>query len=86
MSLLYGFFDFISFLCYLLTILIIARAVLSWFSPRPVNILAIYLYRVTELFLAPLCRIIPRIGMIDFSPLVAILLLQLISAILGSLY
>ena len=85
MALLYGFLEFIQFLCYLFSILIIARAILSWFSPRPTSMLAIYLYRVTEPLLAPLRRIIPRAGMVDFSPLVAILLLYLISAILGSL-
>ena len=85
MELLEGFIRFMQFLCYLLTILIIGRAVLSWFSPRPTNMLAIYLFRVTEPALAPLRRIVPRTGMIDFSPLLAIILLQLISAILGTL-
>ena len=86
MVLLYGFLEFIRFLCYLLTILIIARAVLSWFSPGPTNMLAIYLYRVTEPFLAPLRRIIPKTGIIDFSPVLAILLLQLISVALSAMY
>lgn len=85
MTLLNGFLGFIQFLCYLLTILIIGRAVLSWFSPRPANILSIYLYRVTEPFLVPLRRIMPRTGMVDFSPLLAILLLQLISAMISRL-
>jgi YggT family protein len=82
MAVFYAFSDFIKFLCYLFSILIIIRAILSWFSPRPTNILAIYLYRVTEPLLAPLRRIIPRIGMVDLSPLGAILLLQLISYLL----
>ena len=71
-------FSFIRILCEVLTIAIILRAILSWFSPRPTNMLAIILYRVTEPMLAPLRRIIPRAGMIDFTPLVAIILLQLI--------
>ncbi len=78
MAFLYGLLDFIRFLCYLLSVLIIARAVLSWFSPRPTNMVAIYLYRVTEPFLVPIRRIMPRTGMVDFSPLVAIVLLYLI--------
>lgn len=82
MAFLSGFFDFISFLCYLLTLLIIARSILSWFSPGPTNWLAIFLYRVTEPILAPLRRIIPKAGMIDFSPVVAIILLQLIARLL----
>lgn len=71
-------FDFIKLLCQVLTFAIIFRAIMSWFSPRPTNILAVILYRVTEPLLAPLRRIIPRVGMFDFTPLVAIILLQLI--------
>ncbi len=67
-----------------LIIAILLRVILSWFSPRPTNMLAIILYRVTEPFLAPLRRIIPRVGMFDFTPLVAIILLQVIRSL--SLY
>ncbi|MCL0052975.1 YggT family protein, partial [Dehalococcoidales bacterium] len=66
--------DFISFLCQVLTLLIIAQVILSWFSPSPTNRLAIILYQLTEPFLAPLRRIIPRVGMFDFTPLVAIII------------
>ena len=74
--------DFLRLLCEVLSLAIIFRAILSWFSPRPTNMLAIVLYRVTEPLLAPLRRIIPRIGMLDFTPLVAIILLQLIARLL----
>ncbi len=47
--------------------------------------LANILYRVTEPILAPLRRVIPRAGMLDFSPLVAIILLQLIVSLLSRL-
>ncbi len=76
------FFSLIRILCEVLTIAIIIRSVLSWFSPRPTNILSVILYRITEPVLAPLRRIIPRAGMIDFSPLVVIILLQLIASLL----
>jgi len=72
------FLSFIRILCELLTIAIILRAILSWFAPSSTNRLVIILNRVTEPILAPLRRIIPRAGMIDFTPLVAIILLQLI--------
>ena len=65
-------FDFIRWLCEVFSLVIMARVILSWFSPRPTNRLAIILYQVTEPFLAPLRRIIPRVGMFDFTPLVAI--------------
>jgi YggT family protein len=86
MSILDFFISFLSFLCYLLIILIIARSVMSWLSPRPTNVLAIYLYKVTEPFLAPLRRILPRTGMVDFSPLIALIILYVILAILGRIH
>ena len=68
----------ISILCQLLTFAIIIRAISSWFALRPNNPLMVILYQVTEPILAPLRRIIPMIGMIDITPIVAIILLQLI--------
>ena len=72
------FVSIIRILCDVLTVIILLRVVVSWYSPRPTNKLVIILYRVTEPILAPLRRIIPRVGMFDFSPLVAIILIQLI--------
>ncbi len=72
------FVSIIRVLCDVLVILILLRVVVSWYLPRPTNILVIILYRLTEPILAPLRRIIPRVGMLDFSPLVAVILLQLI--------
>jgi YggT family protein len=69
----------IRILCHVLTFAILFRAIMSWFSPVPTNRLAYILYQTTEPILAPLRRIIPRAGMIDFSPLVAIVILQLIA-------
>lgn len=72
----------VELLCEALTIAIIFRAILSWFSPAPTNRLMLILHQVTEPILAPLRRIIPRAGPLDFSPLVAIVLLQLITYLL----
>ena len=71
-------FDLIQILCEVLSLAIICRAIISWFTPRPTNRLVVILFRVTEPMLAPLRRIIPQAGMVDFTPLVAIILLQLI--------
>ena len=75
-------FDLIRYLCEVLTLVIFARVIVSWFSPSPTNRLVIILYQVTEPFLAPLRRIIPRVGMFDFTPLVAIIILRLIVSLL----
>ena len=63
---------------------IIARALLSWFNLRPDNPLVSILFDVTEPILAPLRRIIPRVGMLDISPIVAILLLQALQSVLSN--
>ena len=75
-------FSIIRVLCTVLTVLILIRVVISWYAPRPTNILVIIPYRLTEPILAPLRRIIPRVGPLDFSPLVAIILIQLIYRLL----
>jgi YggT family protein len=80
---------FIYFLYYLfqvLTFAIFFRAILSWFTMSSRSPLLISIYRVfiqiTEPIMAPLRRIIPTIGMVDITPIIAILLLQIIAQVL----
>lgn len=75
-------YNFLGLLFDVLTLAIFLRAILSWFSPAPTNMLVNILYRVTEPLLAPLRRIVPRVGMFDLTPLVAIILLQVIGPVL----
>ena len=63
---------------WVLTALIFFRAILSWFPIDPHNPLVTLLYEVTEPILAPMRNVIPRIGMMDITPLVAIILIQVI--------
>lgn len=70
----------------ILTMAIFLRAILSWFRLDSRNPLVEMLDMITEPILSPLRRIVPRIGMIDITPLVAIVLLQFLSrALIGSL-
>lgn len=78
------FIRFIDILCLALTWAIIIRVVLSWFAIRHDNPLLTILYGITEPILSPLRSIIPRIGVIDVTPIVAIILLWLIPALLHS--
>ncbi len=68
----------IEWLLRLLTFAVIARALLSWFSPGTSNPIVRVLYEVTEPVLEPLRRIIPTFGGIDFTPIIAIFLLNLL--------
>jgi YggT family protein len=63
----------------LLSLAIFLRAILSWFSLDPRNPLIQMLDQITEPILSPLRRVVPRIGMIDITPLVAIILLQFLA-------
>lgn len=68
------------FFSFLITAIII-RAIISWFRPRSYNKLYYDLERAVEILtdpiLMPIRRFIPPVGPgIDFSPVVAIILLQ----------
>ena len=83
-------FTFARVLIQVLTFAIFARVMLSWVSMFGINIgpdnpFVAMLYQITEPILAPLRAVIPRIGMIDLSPLVAIIILQVISSAIGRL-
>ena len=65
----------------MLTGAIFIRVLLSWFPIDPRNPLVTILYDVTEPILEPLRRVIPRLGMIDLSPMVAILIIQVIGRV-----
>jgi len=55
--------------------LIIIRALISWVNPDPYNPIVRFLVSATEPVLYPIRRRLPLFGGIDFSPIVAILLI-----------
>ena len=70
---------------------IIARIILSFILPmvgaRPhplVAGIARLVYQITEPILAPIRRILPTFGMFDFSPMVAIIVLQILKWVIDS--
>jgi YggT family protein len=69
----------------ILTVGIIARALLSWVNPSLHNPLVRWVYRITDPILSPIQSLLPAPGGIDFSPLVAIVLIQLIERLLLNL-
>ena len=70
-------------LCYVLIVAIIIRSLMSWFTVDPKNILANIVHTITEPILAPLRRVLPRLEMLDLSPMVAIILLYVVVWLLG---
>lgn len=64
------------------SLLILARIFMSWLQPDPYNPIVQFLHNVTEPFLAPVRKILPPAGMFDFSPIVVLILAQIIGGIL----
>ncbi len=58
---------------------------MSWVAPDPRNPLFIILFDITEPILAPIRQVMPRMGMIDLSPMVAMILLTIVARAAASL-
>lgn len=66
---------------------LLVRIVLSWFPLEPGGAMATvngYLRAVTDPVLDPVRRLLPRTGMIDLSPLVVLIGIQVIQAVICS--
>jgi YggT family protein len=73
---------FVNLLVYALTAAIFLRAIFSWFvPPGSDNVIMRFLRDITEPVLAPLRRVLPSMGMLDLSPFVAMILLQVVGSI-----
>ena len=66
----------------LLTYALLGRALLSWVDPRQQWAISRVLADITDPVIAPLRRVIPPVGMIDISFIVAILLIQVLQRLL----
>jgi len=67
----------------LYTFVIIVRVLFSWLPPRHrQNEIYAFLFRITEPVLGPFRRAMPPMGGVDFSPLIVIVILQVITGIL----
>lgn len=65
----------------LYSLVIVARAVLSFFPlsyNSPMRTVSDFLFRITEPVFAPVRRVLPSTGMFDLSPLVVLLVIDLV--------
>ena len=74
----------INFISLALSLLLIAYVVLSYFMD-PYHPVRNTVNRIVNPILDPIRRILPRTGMIDFSPLAALILVQILEAVLRRL-
>ncbi len=64
------------------TLMLIANALMSWVQPDPHNPIVRILNAATEPVLRPIRSVLPTMGGMDFSPVVAILGVQLLENVL----
>ncbi|QFG03731.1 YggT family protein [Tepidiforma bonchosmolovskayae] len=69
----------------ILTWAVIARSLLSWLPIDQASPLYQLLFRVTEPIIDPFRRVMPRAGMIDLSPMMAILALLVMQQLVAML-
>jgi YggT family protein len=74
---------FINLLVQVITILVIAKVILSYFM-SPYHPIRETVDRIVNPLLDPIRRIMPSTGMIDFSPLILLVLVQLLRRVLVS--
>jgi YggT family protein len=73
--------NFLYILGEIYVLILVIRALFSWFpysSDSPLNPIRTVIFTITEPVLAPFRKLIPPIGMIDISFLVAIIVVEVI--------
>ena len=79
-----GLVDIVSTLLTVLWFAIFARAIVSWFPIDQNGPIVKVLDAITEPILGPLRRVVPRVGLFDITPMVAILIIIVIQSVLES--
>lgn len=79
MSVLYYF---IVVLARVLNLAIVARILLSWIPVDRNNRLVVFLYEITDPILGPIRRVMPSMGGLDLSPMIALILIQVAERVL----
>ena len=74
----------INILSNIITLLIIAYVVLSYFM-SPFHPVRKFVDNLVEPMLSPIRRVLPQTGMLDFSPMVLLLLVWLLTRLITSL-
>ena len=73
----------INILAQFIVLIVIVKIILSYFMD-PYHPVRRSLDNIVEPMLAPIRRIVPLVGMFDFSPLILIILVQILSSVLIS--
>lgn len=78
--------NFIFLLATVLSLLIVVRVILSWVMPTGGGPFAAFVYAATEPLLAPIRNLLPPTGAFDLSPMIALVVLQLVTRLALSIH
>ncbi|MDP7579572.1 MAG: YggT family protein [SAR202 cluster bacterium] len=70
--------QFINLLFTALSLAIFGRVIMSWISPNGEDNISQFLDQITEPILAPIRKIVPPLGMFDLTPMIALIVLQMV--------
>ncbi len=76
----------VSWVCTVFQVAILVRVLMSWIRLRPGAWYARWSYRLSEPILRPIRNIVPLIGLVDVSPLVAWFAIGIVESILLALW
>jgi YggT family protein len=80
-----GIFNLLVIVVQIFDLILLARVLLSWFpNVDRSNQLIQLVYDITEPFLRPIRNLLPQTGMMDFSPIVLFLIIQVVLSLLQS--
>lgn len=65
----------------ILLLIVLASVLLSYFLP-PFHSIRVFLDKIVNPLLAPIRRVVPPLGMIDFSPIILMILIQVLETVL----
>jgi YggT family protein len=74
----------IDFIANILVLIIIVDSVLTYFL-SPYHPIRAALDRIVQPLLVPIRKVVPLVGVIDFSPLILVILIEVVSYLLGNL-
>ncbi len=69
----------------LVTFTLFINALMSWFQPDPSNPIRRTLNDICEPIVRPFRNLLPQTGMVDFSPMVAMIAIQILGSVLATL-
>ena len=78
--------NFLNLFVFFFNIILLVRVVWSWFDPIPTGGIGRLLIELTEPVLAPIRLLLPKSPGLDFAPLAAFILLQLLAMLVNGFF